>query len=338
VLILAREYGETVNLLEHSKFNYFIYTDVSNCGKYQKICNLPFSIFNSYSFLRKHKPDLLVGAGLECVYTALLLNSKSVLFIDSMPVNESIYVKTQFLLYRPFMAAVITPASVVIPGSSKKSLGPKHIKINSYKELAYLHPNNFVPNDSIYKLMGLDKGEEFILLRFNSFDSVHDFGGVKGFSIDEKVTLVNTLSKHSKVFISSESVLPAHLEKFALNIPKHRIHDVLYYAKLVVADTGTMITESAVLGTPAVRLKTNVGDTDLGIFIELSNKYNLIYTYDDPNLVIAKANELIKRPNLKREWENKKEIMLNDKIDSALFMEHFIEKFPQSLNECLSKN
>jgi hypothetical protein len=337
VLILAREYGETVNLLEHFKFNYFIYTNVSNCGKYQKICNLPFSVFNSYNFLRKYKPDLLVGAGLECVYTALPLNSKCILFSDSMPINESIYVKTQFLLCKPFMDAILTPDAVVTPGSSKKSLGSKHIKINSYKELAYLHPNNFVPDESIYKLLGLDKDEEFVLLRFNAFDSVHDFGGVTGFSLDKKRELINKLSKHANVFISSELVLPPDLRKYSLDIPKNRIHDVLNYAKLVVADTGTMITEAAVLGTPAIRFSSNAGSHDLGIFIELSNKYGLIYTYDNPEMAITKAIELINRPNLKKEWKSKKEILLNDKIDLSLFMEWFIEEFPRSFNESLFK-
>ncbi len=337
VLILAREYGETVNLLKHLKFNYFIYTNASNCSKYQKIYNLPSSIFNSYNFLRKYKPDLLVGGGIECVYTSLLLNLKCILFIDSMPINESIYVKTQFLLCKPFMDAIITPDSVVTPRSSKKSLGSKHIKINSYKELAYLHPNNFTPDDSIYSLLGLDKDDEFVLLRFNAFDSVHDFGGITGFSVDNKRELVDELSEHAKIFISSEVVLPPDLRKYSLDIPKHRIHDVLNYAKLVVADTGTMVTEAAVLGTPAIRFSSNAGNNDLGIFIELFHKYDLIYTYDNPEMAIKKAVELIKRPNLKNEWQSKKEILLSDKVDLSLFMEWFIEEFPQSFNESLLK-
>lgn len=338
VLILAREYGETVNLLKSFGVSYFVYTNVSNCGKYKKICNFPFGVFNSYNFLRKYKPDLLVGAGLECVYTALPLNSKCVLFGDSMPINESIYVKTQFLLCKPFMDAIITPDAVVTPGSSKKSLGSKHVKVNSYKELAYLHPNNFVPDESIYKLLGIHKDEEFVLLRFNAFDSVHDFGGVTGFSLDKKRELVNKLSKYANVFISSELVLPPDLKRYSLNIPKHRIHDVLNYAKLVVADTGTMVTEAAVLGTPAIRFSSNAGNKDLGIFVELSNKYDLIYTYDDPEMAITKAVELIKKPNLKNEWKPKREFLLNDKIDLSLFMEWFIEEFPRSFNESLSQN
>ncbi len=337
VLILAREYGETGNLLKHFHFNYFIYTDVSNCSKYRKIYSLPFGVFNSYNFLRKYKPDLLVGSSLECVYPALLLNSKSILFNDSMPINEAFFAKIQFLLCKPFMDTIITPTSVVTPDAPKRSLGPKHIMINSYKELSYLHPNNFVPDDSIYKLLGLDKNEEFVLLRFNAFDSVHDFGGVTGFSSDQKRELVNKLSKHAKVFISSELVLPLDLRKYSLDIPKHRIHDVLNYAKLIVADTGTMITEAAVLGTPAIRFSSNAGSNDLGVFIELSNKYDLIYTYDDPEMAIAKAIELIRRPNLKKEWKYKKEILLNDNIDLSLFMEWFIEEFPRSFNECLLK-
>ncbi|AKB12936.1 hypothetical protein SAMN02910340_00476 [Methanosarcina thermophila] len=337
VLILAREYGDTIPLLKYFKFNYFIYTDVSNCSIYRKIYTLPYNVLKSYNFLKKYKPDLLVGAGIECVYTALLLNSKSILFTDSMPLNESIYVKSQFLLCKPFMSAIISPASVVTPNSPKKSLGPKHIMINSYKELAYLHPNHFVPDSSIYDLLGLTEDERFIVLRFNAFDSVHDLGGVTGFSVDEKRKLVDILSKHAKVFISSESKLPQDLKEFSINIPKHRIHDALYYADLVVADTGTMVIEAAVLGTPAVRFSTNAGANDLGIFVELSSKYDLIYTYDDPELAIAKAKELINRPNLKKEWEHKKEILLNDKIDSSLFMEWFIEEFPQSFNKCLSQ-
>ncbi len=337
VLILAREYGDTIDLLEYFGFKYFVYTNVVNCSKYQKIYNIPFGVFNSYIFLRKYKPDLLVGIGIECAYTSLLLKARCILFNDSMPTNEPIYTKMQFLLCKPIMTAIITPTSVVTPGASNKSLGPKHIKINSYKELAYLHPNHFVPDDSIYGLLGLHKNEEFILLRFNAFDSVHDFGGVRGFSVDEKRRLVNNLSKYAKVFISSESILPPELIEFSLNIAKHQIHDVLYYAKLVVADTGTIITEAAVLGTPAIRFSTNAGSNDLGIFIELSNKYGLIYTYDNPELAITKANELIKIPNLKKEWESKKEILMNDKIDSGSFMEWLIENFPQSINECLSQ-
>ena len=95
-----------------------------------------------------------------------------------------------------------------------------------------------------------------------------------------------------------------------------------------MADTGTIITEAAVLGT-AIRFSTNAGSNDLGIFIELSNKYGLIYTYDNPELAITKANELIKIPNLKKEWESKKEILMNDKIDSGSFMEWLIENFPK---------
>ncbi len=337
VIILAREYGDTIDLLENLGFKYFIYISVLNYNKYQKIFSFPFGVLNSYNILRKHKPDLLVGVGVECVYPSLILKTKCILFNDSMPINESIYVKVQFLLCKPFMDAIITPASVVTPNCSKKSLGSKHIKINSYKELAYLHPSHFVPDSSIYNLLGLEKDERFVLLRFNAFDSIHDLGGVTGFSVDEKRKLVNNLSKYTRVFISSESELPNDLKEFSINIPKHRIHDVLYYADLVVADTGTMVIEAAVLGTPAVRFSTNAGANDLGIFIELSNKYNLIYTYDDPESAITKANELVNRPNLKDEWGIKKEILLNDKIDSSSFMEWFIEEFPRSFNKCLSK-
>lgn len=51
VLILAREYGDTIPLLKYFKFNYFIYTDVSNCSIYRKIYTLPYNVLKSYNFL-----------------------------------------------------------------------------------------------------------------------------------------------------------------------------------------------------------------------------------------------------------------------------------------------
>lgn len=319
VLVLARNYGDTLKLLDELGFNYFMYSDVPD-SKHGKIINFPFSVLSAFKYLRKQKPDLLIGIGLYSTYTSLLLRKPCVIFTDSEPTNF------QFMLLKPIVKAIITPSSF------KMDLGPKHIKINTYKEFAYLHANYFKPDSAIYDLLGIPQSSDFVLLRFNAFDAVHDLG-IKGFTIEEKRTLVREIEKHSRVFISSELDLPEDLQKYAIKIPKYKIHSVIYYAKMVVADTQTIITEAAVLGTPAVRYNTFAGENDMGNFLELEKKYHLIYSFNDSKKAINKVLELIQVPRIKKEWAQKRDILLADKIDATKFMVSFIENYPESLNK-----
>lgn len=324
VLVLARNYGDTLKLLEELGFKYFMYSDVPD-SKYGKIIDFPFSVLSAFKHLRKQKPDLLIGIGLYSTYTSLFLRKPCVIFTDSEPTNF------QFMLLKPIVKAIITPSSF------KMELGSKHIKINTYKEFAYLHANYFKPDPSIYELLGISPDLDFVLLRFNAFDAVHDVG-IKGFTIEDKRTLVREAERYSKVFISSELDLPEDLQKYAITIPKHKIHDVIHYAKMVVADTQTIITEAAVLGTPAVRYNTFAGENDMGNFVELEKKYHLIHSFNDSQKAINKVIEFVKKPNLKKEWVQKRDNLLADKIDATKFMVTFIENYPESLNKALETN
>ncbi len=319
IKILARNYGDTIKLLDELGFGYFMYADVPE-SKYGKFLSLPVNVLTAYSFLRGFNPDLLIGVGVYSAYTSQLLRKPCVIF------NDSELIPMQFMLFRPFVSVIITPSCF------NKELGKKHIKINGYKEFAYLHPNHFKPDDNIFNLLGITREEDFTLLRFNAFDAVHDIG-VGGFSLDEKRMLVNDLKKYTRVFISSETELPDDLEEFTIKIPKYRIHDVLYYAKMVVADTQTMITEAGILGTPAIRYNSFVGKNDMGNFIELEQKYNLIFNYNDPGKAINKAVELIQKLDLEEVWAEKRNHLLTDKIDLTKFMVWFIENCPNSFEE-----
>jgi uncharacterized protein len=321
-IILARNYGDTVDLLNEMDFDYFVYANVPS-SKYGKILALPFNVLMAYNFLRKENPDLLVGMGVYSAYTSQLLHKKCIIFNDSEPTP------IQFMLFKPFVDTILTPSSFI------KDLGPKHIKFNSFKELAYLHKNYFTPDPSIYDFLGIKQNEDYILLRFNAFDAVHDLR-ISGFSLDQKKLLINELSKNTRVFISTELTLPDDFNKYLLKIPKSRIHDILYYAKLVVADTQTITTEAAILGTPVIRFNSFVGKKDMGNFIELENKYHLIFNFNDPKKAIAKAIELIQKPELKNEWEQKRNKLLADKIDTTQFLISFIGNYPESLEKIKS--
>jgi predicted glycosyltransferase len=149
---------------------------------------------------------------------------------------------------------------------------------------------------------------------------------------------VKGLSKYARVFISPEGPLSKELEGYRLSIPHERIHHALYYAQLLVTDTQTMTTEAAILGTPVVRCNSFVGPKDMGNFIELEQKYDLIYSYRKSEQAMQKAIELIQLPNLKEQWAKKQQKLLADKIDVTQFMVDFIENYPKSVKKYKEKS
>jgi len=318
VILLARDYGETIQLLNELGLKYFVFCEAGK-SKYSKIMNLPFSLFKAIRLSSKFKPEIITGFGLYSTLSSFFLKRTCILFGDSEPrigLIQSIHYKILSL----FADTIITPTSFL------DDLGPKQIRINSCKELAYLHPDCYKPNKQIFDLLKLEGNEDYAVVRFNSFDATHDVG-VKGFRLQDKIDLINMLSEYTNVFISFEGAAPKEIEKYRLNTPKKRIHDVLYYAKLLVADTQTMSMEAAVLGTPVVRTNSFVGENDLGYLVEAEKKYGLVFNFQSPEMAIEKAKELIQNPNLKREWENKREKLLKDKnVDIVQFMVNFIEK------------
>lgn len=327
VTVLSRDYGETLDVLNELKITHQIYSWPKK-SKLSKTLSFPSDVLNAYKLLRKSNLDLVFGFGIVETYTGLMLRTPVLIFNDSEPMVNNLSFSIQFLLFMPFIEAIITPSTF------RQDLGKKHIRVDSYKELAYLHPNYFNPNDDIYQVLGIKKGENYAILRFNAFDAVHD-AGVTGFTDQDKIRLVAELEKSMKVFISSESKLPDSISDRVMRIPKNRIHDALFYSQLLVTDTQTMATEAAFMGIPTIRCNRFVGKNDMGNFIDLEHKYKLMYNFAQPNEAIDKAITLINNKNFKNEWQSKRSLLLSEKIDITQFLIKFIE---QHINESRNIN
>ena len=109
-----------------------------------------------------------------------------------------------------------------------------------------------------------------------------------------------------------------------MNIPHEMIHDALYYAALFFGESGTMATESAILGTPTVRVSTLA--KLLGNFKELSDKYDLVNYFDDSNLGLSKCIEILNDKNSKNKWKDKSEKFINDKVDITKYLVDLLER------------
>jgi len=315
ILVTARDKEITFNLLKHYNINF------KNIGKnkFTLIGKILSIIRNDYKILLnslKFKPDIFLSDFLPfTAHVGFLLKKPVIGFTDTE------HAKWNIRLAKPFTDIILTPECF------KKYLGRKQIRLNTYLELFYLHPNYYRSDKSILKFLGIDKNEKYIILRFVSWNAAHDFR-YKGLSLEMKRKAVKELSKYAKVFISSESKLPKDLKSFELQIPPEKMHDVLYYASLYFGDSGTMASECAVLGTPAINIATSA--LEIGVFYDIS-KYGLMYIEPNENKALRLALKLLKDYSLKNDAMNKKIKLLSEKIDVTAFIVWFIENYPESV-------
>lgn len=317
ILVTARNKDVSIDLLKAYKIDFIPVGAIGNT----KLGLITEWVKRDYEILKiasKFNPDILMGMLNPCAaHASKLLRKKSVIF------NDSEVVASTALITYPFADVICTPMNF------SKNLGKKHVRFNGYKELAYLHLKHFKPNPDIFKDLNIDINDKYIVMRFVAWKAGHDVRQ-RGFDLNTKIKCVRDLEKYGRVFISSEDKLPKELEDYRINLPPEKMHDLLYYAQMLVGDSQTMTTEAAVLGTPAIRYNTFVGEKDMSNFIELEQKYGLIFNYSDPIIAINKAVELIQKSNLKEEWNVKREKLLKDKIDVSKFMVQLIENYPES--------
>ena len=249
-----------------------------------------------------------------------------------LPDDDDDAVEPLFAKYaHPFADVILSPE-----GTQRKS--KKTIFVPSYHELAYLHPNQFTPDPSVLHDAGIEysydsngeiQPEPYFVLRFNAFKAHHDIG-VVGLTIENKRRLVEYLSKKGKVFITTERNIDDEFLPYQLRVSPDKAHSLIYYATMFIGDSQTMTSEAAVLGTPAVRCNTFVGR--IHYLEEEEHKYGLTYGFrpKDTEAMFQKIESLLAMPNLKAEWQRRRERMLADKIDYAKFLNWFIENYPES--------
>ncbi len=154
-----------------------------------------------------------------------------------------------------------------------------------------------------------------------------------GITPENKLKIIHEFSKYTQVFISSEGELPSSLKKYQINIPYDKIHDAIKYACLVFGDSATMTSEAAILGTPSIY----IGNVDLGNMVEEQDKYNLVFNFDESpsnqDIAIEKGIELLSDINIKTRWNDRKEKMLSEKIDTTAFIVWFVENYPSSFQK-----
>ena len=265
-----------------------------------------------------NKIDIGFSSSLTLTHISRISPMHSIILDDDDDAVEPLFVKYA----HPFADVVLSPECA-------KRATKKLIPYRGYHELAYLHPNRFMPDNSVLAEIGLKEGDTYFVLRFNAFKAHHDVG-VQGLSLENKRQLIANLEQRGKVFITTERAIDPEFEKYQLVLSPEKVHSLIYYATMLVGDSQTMTSEAAVLGTPAIRSNSFVGK--ISYLEEEEHKYALTYGFrpDEFDKMLNKIDELLSMPDLKDVWQKRRRVMLKDKIDVTAFYLWFIESYPES--------
>jgi len=274
-----------------------------------------------FKLVKKLKPDLMIGTSPEIGHIRKFCKTPAIFFgEDDVTISKAMYIGA--LSCYPFFDSILSPV-----GCNNSIWNNKTTFYEGFQKLAYLHPNQFIPDRSKVEI---PDSEPFFLLRFVKLAAYHDLNAN---GIDDVMAelLIKKLELFGKVIISSERELPNRFEKYQFKGELKDIHHYLFYADLYIGDSQSMAVEAAMLGTPSIRFNNFTGK--ISVLEELENRYGLIYSIkaSDHERLLNKVDELLSKKSLRNEFEIRRQKMLLEKIDVTAFFVWFIENYPQSV-------
>jgi predicted glycosyltransferase len=314
VKVLVIKKDKNWEVLDQYGIEYTIVGNSTGKGKIDKAFILLVSTFRHLIEAIKFKADVLIGRPSPMMaITAFLIGKKNIVYSDTERSVESLFFS------KLFSYKILTPMMY------RKDLGKKQMRVETFKELFYLHPNYFKPNPEDVRLAGLEPGEKFSFVRFVAWHASHDLGH-KGFINEQKMEIVKHLEKYGKVILSSEEELPSEFDKYIKKIPHTKIHSVMSQAQLFVGDGLTMAFECNVMGVHAIfTSELTSGSAD-----EMEQKYGLLYSIEDREHMVEKTkkkiDELLSQKNIKEIGKEKQKKLLEDKKDFNEWWVDYLEK------------
>lgn len=305
VLFLARDYGCTLDLLRYYGLPFRIYSK-SIKSYLLKVDELLISEVIGTFLACQFKPDIVVGDSL-LGYPAEICRVPSICFADS---DHSTFYN---LLYKTAYRCDF----FCTPQRFKVDLGRRQIRYPGYQELAYLHPNWYVPDTGVFDEVGVTNREKYSVVRFNAFDATSHDAMLAKYTWDSRRAMISRLERHGKVLISSECRLPRDLVSRQAKVHPARIHDLLNYAQVVVAESA-MAVEAALLGTPSVMIHpTNRANVMASNFLDMED-FGLQHNFCKYDAAVDVACELLET-SAKSHCQDIRDRVLQCKIDLTSF-------------------
>lgn len=283
-------------------------------GTYRK--SLPGKIYGAgyrfvrlLGYIRRGRFDAAVSfGGLSVSHATYLLGKPSIIFDDDLEYKLGIYP------YKPFATRLVMPAQIPIKGRNI-------VRYKGFKELAYLHPHRFQPDESVLKEYALMPGE-YVFVREVSKISMNyahlESGGLAGVCSHLRTMGLNVvLSLEDKSLRDQFSPHCIILEE-----PVRDIYSLMHFARLTISSGDTMARESCLTGTPVIYtggryMSVNTELTKKGIFFQPDDEHstmNLVSMIIEQNIK-EKTRETV-RQALADEWEDTTEVIVNNVLEA----------------------
>lgn len=321
VLISIKDKDILENLVKN--YNYF---KISDGYRKKNIFSILKSLINRdkklLQIVKNNQPDLLLGTSPEIGHISFITKIPSI-FLGEDDVNLSISMYLGAISCYPLFNTILSPKGV-----NNSIWNKKTIFYNSYQKIAYLHPNYFKADRS---KVDIPLNEKFFLIRFSNHLAYHD-KIESGISNNLATQLIDLLKQKGHVLISSERKLPKEFEKYRFKGSIHDIHHYLFFTDLFIGDSQSMAVESAILGTPNIRFNSFIGKISILEEIEKKYKLSIGINSNNPFELINTTTKLINNPHTVNEFKANRINLLNDKINTANFLNWFIENYPESVN------
>jgi predicted glycosyltransferase len=273
--------------------------------------------FKVWRIVKRNRIEIAIGTSINIAHVSKFSKVTSFVFDDDDSEVQPLMVK----FGHPYADYIISP-NVLDYESNREN----RITYPGYHELAYLHPKRFTPDKSVLTELGIDSTEKFFILRFNAFKAHHDVG-VSGLSLEQKRRLVEYLLHFGRVVITTERDIDAEFLPYQIKVSPERAHSLLSFATVFIGDSQTMTSEAAVLGVPSLRCNSFAGR--ISYLEEEEKKYGLTYAYlpNDFESLMSRLESWMTESDLLSKWKDKRQAMLNDKIDVTLFFKTMLYDF-----------
>jgi predicted glycosyltransferase len=277
-----------------------------------KIYGLVERDFKLLFYLRKIDFDAVTSfAGFYIAQASQMLRKPSVLFYDDYEYELN------------FNLCKLSASRFVIMPQTIPVTGKNIIKHKGLKELAYLHPKYFEPNQEVLKQFGL-KSQNYVFLRekeyvglnyrkqglklANILDYVKDMGfDAIALSYDERTK--EELKNHGCILIEKTT----------------DIHSLLSFAALTISAGDTMARESCLVGTPAIytgnrEMYANDEFIKRGCMFHattMEDVFNAVKCIIDDDIKSNVKNRIAHA--IKYEWDDTTEVIVKNLLNAAKF-------------------
>ena len=300
--VLARGKEVTLELLDDFGIPYETHGSPQR-GRLSQARELAARDVRLYRIGRRFRPDFVLARNPAGIHAARALGAIGVFDTDDGSAGGLV-----FRLAAPLATVITTPECL------DEDFGAKHVRYPGYKALAFLHPDHFHPDPDVGERLGVGD-ERFGIVRLTAMDSAHD-RNQEGVPRDVARALIDRLeASDMRVFVSTEGPLPDEWAHLGFPIAARHMLDAMAAASIVVGDSGSMVGEAAMLGTPAVFCGSFAHRRTYLVDLERSWGLTRVFLPHEADEMLWTVAQLVEDPETARIWQERRAQMLGQAVN-----------------------